>query len=695
MVAPGRCHPPARRALLAALLCAVPAAADRPASAELEEALLAEPLEAGLDAEGAQARVQQLREGLDLATATRAQLQALPGLDAEAVLAFRAAHGGLAPPGELLDAGVLDAEQLQALGPLLSVPAPEGSLSGRVHLATAASTGDAVPPPALLEATLRGPFGLSAGLELALTRFRPGPAAWDPGLQALLTPGFGAGLELSRAFLAWRRGRLQLVAGTFEVGFAERLVLDTTRTERPDGFTLASTFRRPLATTLGCHLAGPGRTRDPACAADRLETPDFLTRDPFRGLAASVQDLPLGAGVEASGALFASWQTPRVAQDELQDPRACRPGLDGRCPSVRVFTAGGATPVVSASLPGALEEQLLGAHAQLRLPSSLTLGATAWGALLTLPGPLGFQPWSRWPAPGLVGAAGLHAAWTPGALALFAEAAYAAAARAGSGDWGVVQRSVLALPAHQLELSLRWYGPRFATLHGRPVAAADLDEGQRARNELGARLGWQWKAASSWAAWARVDAWTNPAPVAGQRPAWAPGLELLGRLDFHGPGWVQATAFTEARHSPVSPTACATSLDSWGLPAEGCAALRFKAGARVTLAPALWAPRVVLHAWLARVDPGSGWRTDGQAEAEARWTPGPGLELRGAVRALVRGLGDARPEEARLLGRLGVAWAPWPGTLLDARYEAWATLTRPAPEPNPEHRFGLDLTAAW
>jgi hypothetical protein len=350
--------------------------------------------------------------------------------------------------------------------------------------------------------------------------------------------------------------------------------------------------------------------------------------------------------------------------------------------------------VVSSSLPGTLEELLLGLHLALRPLPGLTLGATAYGALLRLPGPLGFQRSSRWPATGLLGAAGMHGRWAAGPLVLALEVARSFEGRPGDagGGFGAVQRAAWSQGPHQLELALRAYDPHFASLHGRPTAASDLEEGQRARNELGARLSWRWRGRQAWSAWVRVDAWANPWPREGARPAWTPGLTAQARLDVRARPWLQATAFGAGG---LRAGGCDAGASDEEAPAEPCATGRWKAGLRLELSPPAPTPGLALHAWVAGASSGGPWRTDLLVQAEGRWASPPGLELRLGGRGLLRGAGQGPPVEARLTGWLECRWSPLPGVALGLRYEVWGWLAGPAPSPNPEHRGLLDLTVAW
>ena len=72
--------------------------------------------------------VELLRKGVDLNTADEDEIYALPGLtlaEAQAVVTYRTAAGGIPDPGGLVAGGVLGADKLLAIAPFLIVSQPK------------------------------------------------------------------------------------------------------------------------------------------------------------------------------------------------------------------------------------------------------------------------------------------------------------------------------------------------------------------------------------------------------------------------------------------------------------------------------------------------------------------------------------------------------------------------------------------
>jgi len=660
-------------------------------------------------ADDAEHLVELLQRPVDLGTASRAELAELPGVDGadvERLLEHRRTEhqntSGALATAALVDAGVLTEAQLDALAPFIRATPLVGavpSLAGEVRLVTRTMPTDALAPPVLLGARLGGPFGLEANLWLATTRQALASPTWETSAGAggaLVTGGAPYQVTVPVAGLQWRWGQLKVVAGTFAVGFGERLVLDTTRRANPDGLELVAGFPRISTSSRRCRSspscadasdsantnnsgAGSGSGSDDA-ASSRFVTSDFAFREPFRGLAASLEAIPVGADMTLSLAAFASYQTRSASQYELYDARACAdPRRDAlvQCDAPPVYLSDLSTRVSSSTLPRLFDELALGAHLGLTGGERWKFGLTGYRAAPTFhaaPAELDFQEWSRWPNGGPFGAVGVDGSLHLGDVGLFVEVARSFDGSVGNqgGGWGVVQRTTWGGQGHQLELSARYFDAHFVNPHARPISAPDEYDGQRARNEAGARLRYSARLGAAWRVGARADLWLNPFEVPGLERALVPHLHALARLDFTGWAAAQPSLWVETRLGELT-----------------------RATLRLELAPLERRLRLTAQGSLSRTTDGAATRYGLLAWLALDARPLDMLELQARARYLLADL--AGPEELEQSARvsLEVALSPISAVRLAARYELFvlldarpSTLTR---WPNPEHRLGLDV----
>lgn len=650
-------------------------------------------------ADDAEHLVELLQRPVDLRTASRAELSELPGVDAadvERLLEHQRTADALATAA-LVDAGVLTEAQLEALAPFIRATPLLGaapSLAGEVRLVTRAMPTDTLAPPVLLGARLVGPFGLEANLWLATTRQALASPTWETSAGAggaLVTGGAPYQLTVPVAGLQWRWGRLKVVAGTFAIGFGERLVLDTTRRPNPDGLELVAGFPRLSTSSRRCRSSpdcadaassnnsGNSGNSNTDAAPSRFVTSDFAFREPFRGLAASLEAIPLGADTTLSLAAFASYQTRSVSQYELYDARACAdPRRDAlaQCDAPAVYLSDLSTKVSSSTLPRLFDELALGAHLGLTGGERWKFGLTGYRAAPTFhagPAELDFQEWSRWPNGGPFGAVGVDGSLHLGDVGLFVELARSFDGSVGNqgGGWGVVQRTTWGGQGHQLELSARYFDAHFANPHARPVSAPDEYDGQRARNEAGARLRYSARLGAAWRVGGRADVWLNPFEVPGLERALVPHLQALARLDFTGWAAAQPSLWVEARLGELT-----------------------RATLRLELAPLERRLRLTAQGSLSRTTDGAATRYGLLAWLALDARPLDILELQARARFLITDLSGPKELEQSARASLEVALSPISAVRLAARYELFvlldarpSTLTR---WPNPEHRLGLD-----
>ena len=677
--------------LLTAFFFASAATVNEPASElrDEDDVLSAEQLEA-TSTTAIDAWLEVLRDGIELTHTTREELNNVPGLSEQDV-------------NEVLVAQHADTPRQQtALAPFLR--ATDG-MHGHVRLLTQFSSADLQAPPALIDARVQGPWGLSAGVLAMTTRQAvdtPRASTLKPG--ALETNGFGYHLQLPRLFLRWQTERLQLIAGTFTIGFAERLTLDTTRRLFPNGIALSDSFRRPNDLSRSCKLSG-AEEEGPACPEghNRYVTADFDVRDAFRGFAASLDNVALSESARFAATAFISYQARSPYQYELLDLQTCRE-LKFGCPAPAVFLSSTGTRVVFSTLPFFYDELTGGAHAAIELFNRFHFGVTGFAnkpffhqsdnAL-----ELAFQPWSRH-ANGLSGAFGVDGRAQLGEVTIHFEAARSFDQSQGGG-FGVIERTIW----RQLELSLRYYDAGFSNSFARPVSAPDEYDGQRARNELGARLTLYFQLAAFWRLFTRADFWVLPFTNPRVGPAGMASVFALARIDFTGSTLVMPGLWVETRNRNVASSehgrcASGTVIFTEGQPFDCSgdlyrAAIRFEAQLASTIT-------VTAQSLLTLSDDRKyrdRFRIDFQQWLEAHGRPAPWLQWHVRVRYLNQDLEDHASLEESIWSFIELAVLPLDGVRVAARYDSYVWLddrnvTR-SRTPNPEHRFSFDLRSTF
>ncbi len=695
-----------------------------------------------------------MREGVDLNSANREQLYDLPGLtyaDVDAVLEYRKAKGRIDDPTELVGAGALTSEQVVQIAPFIRIDAarPILPVSGKIRLQSRVTTTDNVPPPALLSARLKGPFNLSAGFMLFTTRRLAATPVYDPVNEALQSKGFTYQPQLPRIFVQWKPGNARLVAGSFTIGFGERLTLDNTRRITPRGIYLVDDFRRVTPLTQTCKLTSAGVTEDPSSGCDLADgknlyiTPDYKWRESFRGIAGSIEDLQVGGEATMSAYGFLSYQQRPIYQYELYDRHpgvfgtACEDPRDDKNPACKapsVYLPDGLTTLKYSTLANTFDELTGGGHVTFKPSYRVTLGVTAYASLPFFrqsPLQLDFQEYSRYPSGGAFGAVGVDAHTSYKGINFFLEATHNFDGRPGvialdgtigpaaRGGYGIEQRTTYSTKKHEFELSLRFYDQGFGTPYARPIASPDLLDGQRARNEAGARFRWMGHFSKDWEARFRANFWVNPwaivayqtdpnpaDPQAPIMPAGIPNLYLLGRVDFTGWNFVQPGVWFDMRNKNVASSqhgGCAseTVILTEGAP-FACSGDLYKVAARVEIAPynkVLTGTVQAAFTWKDDLRYKDRFRNDLQVWAEIRSRPVAFLQLRARVRYLDQDISDRAYLEQSLWTFVEGAVIVANGLRVGVRYDLYVWLDQRASTanrlPNPEHRFQLDVRVAF
>lgn len=452
-----------------------------------------------------------LARGVSLDTATREELYQLPNLsyaEIDAMLAVRQRFGGLGDGSALVAAKILTQRQLDAIAPFLRGPGgalgEDAAWSAWAQLAARIRQGDhQVPSLALRLRATRGP-ALEAGLALAFTRLRLGEPVYDPTRGALLAEAPRQRVELAKAFVRWRRGSFDGIAGSYQVGFAQRVTFDDTGSSQPDG-ALGDDVVTPQAGSSRTCTEVAAEAPAPCDRASGEVSPDVRWREGLWGLAVTHRraldassQLALHAwGAWAPRSLVASelQSTRRCSARALEEPAECSPPTVLRTPSGSPLTA--TTRWSAPRLPAVFAERLIGARGQVIRDRRWSLGLTGYAAQLgALIGGAALAPaeGSRWPAARSFGAVGADVSRVSETKAVGLEVARsfqhgAPEAKLGSAAGGLaaVTRAVWSSPRREIELGTRYYGASFGNPYTRSSAAADELEGQRARDEAGVR----------------------------------------------------------------------------------------------------------------------------------------------------------------------------------------------------------------
>jgi hypothetical protein len=484
-----------------------------------------------------------LERGVDLDTATREELYSLPNLtyaDVDAIIEYRKLNGFIADPVDLVAAGALTEEKLLAVAAFLIIEDRARSKydpHGTVRVISRATQSDHEVPPFAGRVRVRAGKELTAGIAASLTRMRVGDVTWDPNRDALIADRPGLQAHVPKAFVRYRQDKLDMIAGTYRVGFGERLTFDTATDYTPNGIYLDDQISRGYDLSRDC-VQSTGELAASPCAGDRryeYVTPDFSWSEGLRGLAFGTEQIPLGMGrLQAYG--WASYQHRSIYQYEIANtaPGICDdPRDDGNaaCSAPDVYVRPDGDPLAPTpefsyqTLPSMFAESLVGTNLTYFAARRDFIGVTAYGAqtswLAETPDDvrLDTQEWSRWPIGGRYGALGTSVGIGRGIYDIFAEVSHSfdripdgIGPIHGGGGPAAIVRATRNLKKSELELSLRYYDPDFVNPYAGSIAAPDEIEGQRARGEHGARLRYTGKHGAI-SLRVGADAWRTLVPI--------------------------------------------------------------------------------------------------------------------------------------------------------------------------------------
>ncbi len=492
-----------------------------------------------IDDETFETLVELMQRGVDLNTASRKTLYALPNLtlaEVDAILAYRDVTGRISEPSILVSQGILRGDKLNAIAAFLVIGSADESIaaSGVARLQTRYSIEDTGAPASALQLRAQAGQNFTGGLVAVNTRLRLGEVRYDPVRGALSAEEASDSVRIPKAFVQWEGETFSAIAGTYRTGFGQRLTFDNTNQSDPDGFYGDRDVFHGSELTRDCKLSTGELSESPCPAADGYTyvTPDYKSRDGLMGVAASMRELKLGSG-QLEAHAFLSYQPRSIYQYELYDPSMCEdPRLDTpECSAPDVYRTSknplDASPEYSfQTLPNVYAEKIAGGNLSYSLDRRTHLGITGYGAQVDwlIEGTeLDFQEWSSLPFGGSFGAVGMDAAKGIGNTDLHAEVTKSFDGMPSGGGLGALVRAVTAWGKNEVESSFRYYDQDFANPHARPIAAADEYDGLRARDETGARVQYTGEFDKRFRVRSKLDLWTSPSESTKEIAAFARG----------------------------------------------------------------------------------------------------------------------------------------------------------------------------
>jgi hypothetical protein len=678
-----------------------------------------------------------LEVGVDLSRADRARLYALPNLtydDVDRILAYRDQHGGrIRDPESLVTAGALSREQLRAITPFLVGRGPdEHGVTGWVRGGARFGIRDQLLPPLYLRGRLSASDEVLVGFAGVFTRLAISPPVYEPNRGALIADRPGSGAALPKIYLKYEDDDTAAIAGSFRAGFGQRLVFDNTQHYTPNGLYSDDELLYAPDLEPECREVAGELAASPCAGAagGRHVTPDFRYREALFGAAGGWKRRPLGTGWVQAYA-WASAARRSIYQDELVDRGRCPdPHADGdpECFAPGVFVRPDGSILLPTSrfaselLPDMFAEWLAGAHLTYFADRRNSIGLTAYGALLQDQVDnidLDTQEHSSLPTGRRYGAAGASFTFGAGAIDLSGEAALSVdrlpdgiGPQEGGGGPAAIVRVTATGGAQELEGSLRYLGIDYANPYARPSAQPDELEGQRARDEVGARLRYA-RTSARLTLRALVDVWAPLSSFEADSPLGRaqPKLDSYLRADARAAGALRLGLWLRFESQDLRAAGSAQCFDvptdtgGRGEPLMPCRGRQLTTTARAHAAVSRALALTALgehHLISDGLDPTSPFRATPRQDVAgwliALWRPDPGLRVRGRVRYLHQAVNSDRDDylerslSALLDTSLGIG-----GDVLRARADVklWrdqraSTLDR---SPNPELQLWLSYEA--
>ena len=335
-----------------------------------------------------------------------------------------------------------------------------------------------------------------------LQRNRLGDLRYDPSRNALSAIPNKTVTIVPKFYVEWDDDNWAAIAGTYRIGFGQRLTFDSTSEITPNGFRGDDQIRRENDLQRRCRDS-TGELEGSPCAGAAggvRVTPDYKWTNRLTGVALGLKKLKLKSG-HLQAYAWGSYQVNSIYQYELYDRNRCDDPRDDNndedCKAPPLFRR--ADPLVDTStlsyqtLLRMYAEMLAGGNFTYHIDERIHVGVTGYGANVRwlVDGlDLDFQEYAATPFGGPYGAIGVDAAVGFGIQDFFMEVSRSFDSQAddGNGGFGAILRSVTGLANTELEVSARYYDKKFNNPYGRPISAADEFDGRRARDEIGLRV---------------------------------------------------------------------------------------------------------------------------------------------------------------------------------------------------------------
>jgi len=660
--------------------------------------------------------VDLLHDGVDVNDAGREELYTLPNLtyaDVDAILDYRDDTGFIEDPVSLVAAGVLSERKVTAIAAFLEFGKPDRVLldtSGRLRYRTTYVWDDDKAPSMWLGAEVSTLGHLDVGVIGLLSRTRLGDVRYDPGRDALSADSPSIRFHVPKYHVQWETDDWHIVAGTYRIGFGQRLTFDNTGATTPNGIKVDDTIYYSQDLTMKCRESAGDMSVSPCrgTAGYEYQSPDYRWTDRLRGLAVGLKSGRVGDGwFQAYG--FASYQTRGIYQYEIFDRDKCddpRNDNDPDCKAPDVFRRrddprDATTRFSYMSLPDMYNELTAGGNLAYFFDRRTHIGVTGYGAdvyWLVDDIDLDFQEWSRLPYGGPFGAVGIDASWGAGIVDLFAEVARSFDSQPGGGGWAGVLRATLTWMDHELEASVRYYNLDFANPYARPISAADEYDGLRARDEMGIRLQYTGNVGDLQLR-TGLDFWTWSTGFDGQLK-----LRFTQRLDYEVARWFRPGIWFEYQDRDLEYTGRGNCYE---VPEEEtpegepvpCSGEKLVVGVNMRFQP-LRRLAITLkyqHRWLddGKNEFNDGFRQDLSAWLTISYKPVDSLRLRARVRYLYEDIFDNTYLEQSLWAYLEAAYWFERTFGIKLRYEVYAWLDDRESSywrsPNPAHWLRAEL----
>jgi hypothetical protein len=673
------------------------------------------------------ALIEMLRRGIDLNRATREELYMLPNLsyaEVDSILKYREQAGFIEDPAALVTTGALSERKLRAIAAFLVVRGPEQAataVDGYVRGGSTWAAGTDDPPPGGVQVRV-GVDDYSFGVASVVTQHRIGEVAYDPARMALSAEPEAARVHIPKFFALYDNGKFAAIAGTYRIGFGQRLTFDNTDRYTPQGFYLDDALYRGTALTRTCKESAGELPVSPCSGDARYEygTPDYRWRDGLRGFAVGTPRLDAGPGWLSTFG-FVSYNTRSIYQYEIYDKATCddvRDDDDTGCSAPQVFRRGDdvlepSTRFSYHTLPDMFAETIVGGNVSYYKNRRAHIGVTGYGAdihWLTDGIDLDFQEWSAYPYGGGFGAVGVDGQWGSGRTDIYLEVARSfdsmpdddARDIGGGGGLGALLRTTATFPKSEVETSLRYYQREFANPYARPIAAADEFEGLRARDEAGARIRYTGMIDDKLQVRSQADLWVEASDGS------APEALLYWRADYAQSRRWRYGLWTQYQNKNLKENGhgeCFSVTDEFDETGEAvpCAGQKYQVTGRVR-----WQPRRKLnlsaqyqHEWLDE----TGERFDDQFRQDiSAWAilgmyPADDVRVRARVRYLFEDIESNTSFEQSLWSYIDVAWRYSKDYRLRARYDLILWLddrdSTNARDPSPESWFFLEAEARF